>query len=83
MSTCDDLNCYASKTCCEYMNGQPYCQVASQCRSDPVWQAIVIPAVLFLLAVCLIIVVVYKLRTKRFSSMQVKNFARQEMYLFF
>jgi hypothetical protein len=39
--------------------------------------------VLFLLAVCLIIVVVYKLRTKRFSSMQVKNFARQEMYLFF
>ena len=79
MVTCDDLNCYANNSCCDYIDGQPYCKVASQCNNDPVWQAAVIPAVLFLLAVCLIIIVVYKLKTRRFSSMQVTNFARQEM----
>jgi hypothetical protein len=81
MTTCDILNCYGDNSCCEYLNGQPYCSVSSQCKDDPVWQAIVIPAVLFLLSVCLIIVVIYKLKTKRFSNMQVSNFARQEMYL--
>jgi multisubunit Na+/H+ antiporter MnhC subunit len=80
MSTCDALNCYATNSCCDYAGGQPYCYVASQCKDDPLWQAIVIPAVLFALAVCLIVVVVYKIRTKRFSSMQVSNFAKQEMY---
>jgi hypothetical protein len=78
-TTCKDLDCYLSNSCCDYINNQPYCYVASQCKNDPVWQAAVIPAVLFFLAVCLIIVVIYKLRTKRYSSMQVTNFARQEM----
>lgn len=54
--------------------------MSSQCRRDPLWEAIVVPAVLFLLAVCLLIVVIYKIKTKRFSNMQVSNFARQEMY---
>jgi len=77
MSTCDALNCYGDNSCCEYFNGQPYCLVASQCKLNPLWESIVIPAVLFLLAVILALIVCYKLQQKTKSPMQVTNFARQ------
>lgn len=79
MSLCDSLGC--KEGCCDYYEGKAYCLVSSQCKSNPLWESIVIPAVLFALAVFLILVVCYKLRTKGKAPMQVTNFARQEMYL--
>jgi hypothetical protein len=81
MSVCDSLGC--KEGCCDYYNGKPYCLISSQCKSNPLWESIVIPAVLFALAVVLILVVCYKLRTKGKAPMQVTNFARQEMYFVF
>lgn len=79
MSSCSQLNCYGygSNSCCREERGQAYCLVSSQCRDNPVWQAAVIPGVLFLLAVILAIIVCYKLRTKRVNPMQIANFAKQ------
>ena len=78
-SSCASLNCYGTDTCCVVSNGQPYCQVSSQCRDNPIWESVVIPATIFLLALCILIVVVYKLCKKSHSYMQVSNFAKQEV----
>lgn len=76
-TSCDQLNCYPSKSCCIENGGEPFCLVSSQCDNDPVWQSAVIPAVIFFFAVCILAVVIYKLCKKRVSTMQVTNFARK------
>lgn len=49
-------------SCCIRNAQGEFCEVASICKNDPIWQAIVIPAVIFLLAVILIIIAIIKLR---------------------
>ena len=77
MNSCAALNCGRDNGCCETYNGVSYCLVESQCKTDPLWQAIVIPAVLFAFAVILIILVIVKLKNASKTSMKVNNFAQQ------
>ena len=52
--TCAQLNCERDNQCCLTIDTAhgPYnaCAVSSRCHDDPVWMSIVLPAVLFLLA---------------------------------
>lgn len=80
---CGALNCERGNGCCRVTNNVAYCEVSSICKDDPIWQAIVIPAVIFLLAVILIIVTWCKLKDANKQTMKVRNFAHQEMYLCF
>ena len=76
------LNCYGSSECCRVSsNGVEYCQVESQCMRDPEWEVIVIPAVIFLFLLIVAAIIIYKCCTGRKHTMQVTNFAQQEMYL--
>ncbi len=74
---CEALNCERGNSCCQITNGIAYCEISSICKTDPIWEAIVIPAVIVLLAVILIIITIYKLRNFQKSTMKVSNFARQ------
>lgn len=74
------LNCYGSTECCRISSqGIQYCLVESQCMSDPKWEVIVIPAVIFLFALVVLAVIIYKCCTAQKRPMQVTNFAQQEM----
>jgi|JI6StandDraft_1071083.scaffolds.fasta_scaffold307212_1 uncharacterized membrane protein len=59
---CAALDCERGNGCCRVTAGVAYCEVSSICKDDPIWQSVVIPAVLFLLAVILIIIAVVKLK---------------------
>ena len=77
MSNCTALSCGRNNDCCQETNGTAYCLVESQCKADPRWQAIVIPAVLLLFAVILIIMVAFKLCRGTKTKMKVNNFAKK------
>ena len=75
--SCLELNCERDNKCCLNINGYNACAVSSRCHDDPIWMSIVLPAVLFLLALILLIIACYKICNARKETMKVRNFARK------
>ena len=74
---CEHNSCFIK------ISGEPgyYCEVASQCRNDPYWQIIVVPALLALAALIIFLLICIKLRKKKPEKYDVKYYAHEEMYI--
>ena len=68
--------------CCGGQGATSFCKVSSICKDDPLLQTILIPAIIALILIILLLIVCCKLRNQNQQTMKVKNFARQEMYVF-
>ena len=77
----NDVRCKAECVSEFVQGGQRvfYCLHSSECRDDPIWQAIVIPAVLFLIGLILLIIFLCIICRKKEEPMKITNFAAHEM----
>lgn len=74
---CTENSCEGGLRCCVNIDYYPgfYCKIVSQCEQEPVWQVIVIPALLSFLALALSIMICLKLRGKKRERRDVTSYA--------